>query len=60
MAYERELFIALMMTPECKALRHAFFGERAASKIPDVPEDTRSASRRWRSSAPAPWAAASA
>ena len=40
MAYERELFIALMMTPECKALRHAFFGERAASKIPDVPEGT--------------------
>ena len=40
LAYERELFIALMMTPECKALRHAFFAERAASKIPDVPEDT--------------------
>jgi 3-hydroxyacyl-CoA dehydrogenase len=38
--YEREQFIALMMTPESKALRHAFFGERAASKIPDVPEDT--------------------
>jgi 3-hydroxyacyl-CoA dehydrogenase len=40
MAYERELFTALMFTPECKALRHAFFGERAAGKIPDVPEDT--------------------
>lgn len=40
MVYERETFIALMTTPECKALRHAFFGERAASKIPDVPEDT--------------------
>ena len=40
MAYERELFIGLMMTPECKALRHAFFGERAAGKIPDVLEDT--------------------
>jgi 3-hydroxyacyl-CoA dehydrogenase len=40
MAYERELFIGLMYTPECKALRHAFFAERAASKIPDVPEDT--------------------
>jgi 3-hydroxyacyl-CoA dehydrogenase len=37
---EREIFVALMFTPECKALRHAFFGERAASKIPDVPEDT--------------------
>ncbi len=40
MAYEREVFTALMFTPESKALRHAFFGERAASKIPDVPEDT--------------------
>jgi 3-hydroxyacyl-CoA dehydrogenase len=40
MALEREVFIALMTTPESKALRHAFFGERAASKIPDVPEDT--------------------
>jgi 3-hydroxyacyl-CoA dehydrogenase len=40
MLVERELFIGLMTTPECKALRHAFFGERAASKIPDVPEDT--------------------
>lgn len=40
MAYERELFINLMLTPESKALRHAFFGERAASKIPDVPENT--------------------
>lgn len=40
MQYEREIFLALMLTPECKALRHAFFGERAASKIPDVPEDT--------------------
>jgi 3-hydroxyacyl-CoA dehydrogenase len=40
MRYERDAFLALMMTPESKALRHAFFGERAASKIPDVPEDT--------------------
>ncbi|RQQ13718.1 3-hydroxyacyl-CoA dehydrogenase [Burkholderia stagnalis] len=37
---EREGFVALMMTPESRALRHAFFGERAASKIPDVPADT--------------------
>ncbi len=37
---EREGFLALMMTPESKALRHAFFAERATSKIPDVPEDT--------------------
>jgi 3-hydroxyacyl-CoA dehydrogenase len=40
MAYEREIFTALMFTPESKALRHAFFAERAASKIADVPEDT--------------------
>ena len=38
--FERGHFLSLMMTPESKALRHAFFGERAASKIPDVPEDT--------------------
>ena len=40
MVYERETFMELMLTPECKALRHAFFAERAASKIPDVPEST--------------------
>ena len=40
LVYERELFFSLMLTPQSKALRHAFFGERAASKIPDVPEDT--------------------
>ena len=40
LAFERECFVALMWTPESKALRHAFFAERAASKIPDVPEDT--------------------
>jgi 3-hydroxyacyl-CoA dehydrogenase len=40
MRYERDAFVALMMTPECKALRHAFFAERATSKIPDVPSDT--------------------
>jgi 3-hydroxyacyl-CoA dehydrogenase len=37
---EREFFTYLVQTPESKALRHAFFGERAAAKIPDVPEDT--------------------
>ena len=40
MKRERELFIALMFTPECKALRHAFMAERATTKIPDVPADT--------------------
>ena len=38
--FERELFINLMWTPESRALRHIFMAERAASKIPDVPEDT--------------------
>jgi 3-hydroxyacyl-CoA dehydrogenase len=37
---ERELFLELVQSPESKALRHAFFAERAASKIPDVPADT--------------------
>ena len=40
MAYEREIFTALMFTPESRALRHIFMAERAASKIPDVPQDT--------------------
>ncbi|MGA7781808.1 MAG: 3-hydroxyacyl-CoA dehydrogenase NAD-binding domain-containing protein, partial [Paraburkholderia sp.] len=40
LAFERECFVALVQTPESHALRHAFFGERAASKIPDVPSDT--------------------
>jgi 3-hydroxyacyl-CoA dehydrogenase len=40
LAFERACFVELVQTPESKALRHAFFGERAASKIPDVPEDT--------------------
>ncbi|HEX4780409.1 MAG TPA: enoyl-CoA hydratase-related protein, partial [Usitatibacter sp.] len=38
---ERELFVDLLNGPESRALRHAFFGERAAWKIPDVPEDTK-------------------
>ncbi len=40
MVKELEIFTNLMPTPEGKALRHAFFGERAASKIPDVPDST--------------------
>jgi 3-hydroxyacyl-CoA dehydrogenase len=40
LAVERECFVALVQTPESRALRHAFFGERAASKIPDVRSDT--------------------
>ncbi len=38
--FERERFIHLIQTPESKALRHAFFAERVASKVPDVPSDT--------------------
>jgi 3-hydroxyacyl-CoA dehydrogenase len=38
--FERELFMQLVQTPESRALRHAFFAERAAAKIPDVPEKT--------------------
>ncbi len=40
LAFERELFAQLVQTPESMALRHAFFAERAAAKIPDVPADT--------------------
>ncbi len=40
MAIEREIFTALMFTPESRALRHLFMAERAASKIPDVAPDT--------------------
>ncbi|MGH8712807.1 MAG: 3-hydroxyacyl-CoA dehydrogenase NAD-binding domain-containing protein [Casimicrobiaceae bacterium] len=38
--YERSLFMELAQTPESRALRHAFFAERAAAKIPDVPPAT--------------------
>ena len=40
MKLEREIFAALMFTPESKALRHVFVAERATTKIPDVPADT--------------------
>ncbi len=39
-SFEREIFAALMFTPESRAMRHIFIAERAASKIPDVPEGT--------------------
>ena len=39
-AFEREVFAGLVTGDQARALRHAFFGERAASKIPDVPADT--------------------
>jgi len=37
---ERVGFSTLFLSEEHKALRHIFFGERAAGKIADVPEDT--------------------
>jgi 3-hydroxyacyl-CoA dehydrogenase len=36
---ERALFVELVQSAESKALRHAFFAERTAAKIPDVAED---------------------
>ncbi len=38
-AFERATFMQLLGTPESKALRHAFFGERAASKVADIGDD---------------------
>jgi len=38
--FERQTFYQLVQNAESKALRHAFFAERAAGKIPDVPSDT--------------------
>jgi 3-hydroxyacyl-CoA dehydrogenase len=40
LAVERRLFTELMLTPESKGLRHAFFAERAAGRVADVPEST--------------------
>ncbi len=40
LATELQLFGELMIGPVSKALRHAFFAERAAAKIADVPEST--------------------
>jgi 3-hydroxyacyl-CoA dehydrogenase len=37
---ERELFREAVASRESQALRHVFFAERTAAKIPDVPADT--------------------
>ncbi len=42
LAAERDLFVQPDDSPNREALRHLFFAERAASKIPDVPADTHS------------------
>jgi 3-hydroxyacyl-CoA dehydrogenase len=39
--FEREQFVRLVNSPESRALRHAFFAERAAARIVDLPDDTR-------------------
>ncbi len=39
-ATERKLFMELMTGPQSAAQRYAFFAERQANKIPDVPDDT--------------------
>ncbi len=40
MALERKLFLELLNGPQSAAQRYAFFAEREAAKIPDVPADT--------------------
>jgi len=37
---ERELFADCVVSTESKALRHVFFAEREAAKVPDAPRDT--------------------
>ncbi|MFM0210684.1 3-hydroxyacyl-CoA dehydrogenase NAD-binding domain-containing protein [Paraburkholderia sediminicola] len=40
LALERRFFLELMNGPVSRSLRHAFFSERAAAKLVDVPEST--------------------
>ncbi|MEE2635723.1 MAG: 3-hydroxyacyl-CoA dehydrogenase NAD-binding domain-containing protein [Acidobacteriota bacterium] len=40
LALERATFLRLVSSDQSKAQRHAFFAEREAAKIPDVPKDT--------------------
>lgn len=37
---ERELFMELMTSPQSAAMRHAFFAEREAARVKDLPKDT--------------------
>lgn len=37
---ERELFAELVASPQSRAMRHAFFAEREAARIKDLPKDT--------------------
>ncbi len=43
---EREIFAKCVVSTESKALRHLFFAEREAAKVPDVPKDTPAADIR--------------
>ena len=40
LARERELFVALLASPQAAALRHAFLGEREVGRIADLPRQT--------------------
>ena len=40
-AREAEIFRVCLFSTQSKALIHAFFGERAVAKIPDIPKDTK-------------------
>ena len=40
MKLERDLFVALMDSPQSRAQRHVFFAEREVAKIPGLPPDT--------------------
>ena len=37
---EREIITQCLASDQCRALIHAFFAERAVSKIPDIPKET--------------------
>ena len=39
---ERDLFASLVAGEQSKALRHIFFGEREAQRVPDLPADAKS------------------
>jgi 3-hydroxyacyl-CoA dehydrogenase len=39
LATERRLFLELVACGQSKALRHAFFAERAATRVDDLPKD---------------------
>jgi 3-hydroxyacyl-CoA dehydrogenase len=39
MAYEREVFMKLVGSVQSKAMQHAFFADRAASRVADLPKD---------------------